>query len=496
MNKKVVIPLVVIILSAILIIALVIIFLPGAPIPGARKAIILSSANDYYRKDGVTDFNNGTDAKFTSEASQNWNGTWNANGTGWIDSSEHGHNTPGFIALGALGSGGYVNMEFVYNWTKHYPLLKFAAYNFSAWVNITDNAWMPTAIMPPGTGARIGLRWLNSTNDVVREDWSKGLFDTFPGWTFKNVTAVADNSSLYEITQLHLVLAVEGHMNPWDIVLFDDLRVEVWFPPPIPSPPPSNTDTDGFPAQALQVYWILKNHGYTDDNIFLMLYHTNDNVIDIYANDGIPNDLNHSGVLADVDVENDDVNVTRFKRELDVSIAGSFASGIKSTDQLIIFMTDHGSNTVLGSGDATFHFEADDGYITETEFYNLVKNIKCRRMLINIGSCFSGNFLNQGPNVGLSWYNIPNSILITASSDNLAWSWRDVYNGDGFAGSWFFHQFWDQLNQNQTIGTAFNNAINYIPSGQPMTINSIQTPLIKDYLGIKDTWGFSGNPQL
>ncbi len=87
-----------------------------------------------------------------------------------------------------------------------------------------------------------------------------GLFNTFTGWTFLNVTAIADNSSLTEITQLHLVLAVEGNMTGTDMVLFDDIRVERWFPPPIPIPIPSNTDADGFPAQALQVYWVLKNH--------------------------------------------------------------------------------------------------------------------------------------------------------------------------------------------------------------------------------------------
>jgi len=190
------------------------------------------------------------------------------------------------------------------------------------------------------------------------------------------------------------------------------------------------------------------------------------------------------------------VNASRFKRELDISISGSFASGIKSNDQLIIFMTDHGSNTVLGDGNATFHFEADDSYITEMEFFNLAKLINCERLLINIDICFSGNFLNQEPNIGLSWYNIPNSILITASSNNLAWSWRDNNNADGFAGSWFFHQFWEQLNQSQTIGDAFNSAKNYIPTGQVKTINDIQSPLIQDNLGIQDLWSFNGNPQL
>ncbi|MFX1305038.1 MAG: C13 family peptidase [Promethearchaeota archaeon] len=506
MNKKILIPVIVLVFSVVLIITLVVVFLPIQPPlgPGSRKAIILSSANDYYRKDGEPDFNDGEDSKFDIESPgpSRWVEI-GFNGSGGIENSLPGHDTLGFIFLYANLSGPqptYVNKEFVYNWTNHYELFKFAAYNLSGWVNISTNLNFPP-IKPANItdpGVRIGLRWLNSSNDIVRTDWSKGLNGDFFGWTFLNVTGIADNSTLNEITQLHLVLAVEGFMNGTrgDVVLFDDIKVQYWFPPPIPSPPPSNVDSDGFPAQALQVYWVLKNHGYTDDNIFLMLYHTGDDIIDIEANDGIFNDLNRSGILAEVDVENDDVNASRFKQELDISIPGSFASGIKSNDQLIIYMVDHGSNKVLGDGNATFHFEADDSYISEMEFFNLVKLINCERMLINIDICFSGNFLNVGPNIGLSWYNIPKSILITSTTDILSWYWRDNTNADGFAGSWFFHQFWDQLNQNQTIGTAFNNAINYIPSGQPMTINSIQTPLIKDYLGIKDTWGFSGNPQL
>ncbi|MHA2430000.1 MAG: C13 family peptidase [Promethearchaeota archaeon] len=505
MNKKIVIPVIVVVISVILIITLVVVFLPIQPPAalGSRKAIILSSANDYFRKDGEPDFNDGEDSKFDTEA---FPPTWTqdfTNASGGIDSSNPGHDTLGFIFLYALSNPPqpkYVITEFVYNWTNYYELIKFAAYRISAWVNITTNINFPpitpATITPPGAGARIGLRWLNSSNGIVREDWSTGLYGGFWGWTFLNVTGIADNSTLNEITQLHLVLAVEGYMNGGDMVLFDDVKVEYWFPPPIPIPIPSNVDSDGFPAQALQVYWILKNHGYTDDNIFLMLYHTGDDIIDIYASDGIPNDLNRSGILASVDVENDDVNASRFKQELDISIPGSFASGIKSNDQLIIYMVDHGSNKILGNGNATFHFEADDSYITEMEFFNLVKLINCERMLINIDICFSGNFLNQGINIGFDWYNIPKSIIITSTTDILSWYWRDNSNADGFAGSWFFHQFWEQLNQNLTIGDAFNNARNFTPSGYVKTINEIQSPLIQDNLGIKDLWGFDGNPQL
>ena len=458
------------------------------PIPGERKAIILSSANDFYRKDGFPDFGEGD---FDNETT-NWEGSFNPNGYGIVDSSIPGHDTPGVIQLIAKAnfSNGYVDMEFVYNWTKYFELIKYAAYNLSAWVNITTNTWTPATIIPTGAGARVGLRWLNSSNDVIRTDWSKGIFETFAGWTMLNATGIADNSTLSEITQLHLILAVEGNMTGTDMVLFDDVKLEYWFPPPIPTPSPNNTDSDGFPAQALQVYWILKNNGYTDDNIFLMLYHTNDSSIDIYANDGIPNDL----VGAIVDVENDDVNSSRFKQELNASYSDSFASNISSRDQLIIYMVDHGSNTILGDGNATFHFEADDSFITEIEFYNLVKQINYARVLINIDICFSGNFLNENANFGLSWYNIPNSILITSTTNRLSWYWRDNNNADGFAGSWFFHQFWEQVNQSKTIGDAFNYSKNFVPSGKVMSIDEIQSPLIQDNLGIKDTWYLIPSP--
>jgi hypothetical protein len=227
-----------------------------------------------------------------------------------------------------------------------------------------------------------------------------------------------------------------------------------------------------------------------------MLYHTGDDIIDIDASDGIPNDLNRSGILAEIDVENDDVNASRFKRELNVAIPGSFASSITSRDQLIIFMVDHGSNKVLGDGNVTFHFEADDSHITEIEFVNLARLINCKRKLINIDICFSGNFLNEDSNIGSSWYYIPKSILITSTTNLLSWYWRDNSNADGFAGSLFFHHFWEGLNQNRTIENAFDFAINSIPSGQLQSINTTQSPLIHDNLGIIDVLSFNNTPRL
>ena len=225
-----------------------------------------------------------------------------------------------------------------------------------------------------------------------------------------------------------------------------------------------------------------------------MLYYEGDNNgIDINRFDAIPDDL----VGAVIDVANASVNATRFKRELNGSIPGSFASGIIAEDQLIIFMTDHGSNKITGDGNATFHFEADGSYINETEFYDLVKDINAKRMMINVDCCFSGNFLNENNNIGQSWYDLPNTLFVSAAANVFSWYWIDNTNADGFAGSWFFHVFWDQLDQGQTIINAFNNALGFIPAvnqGKPLAI--IQNPLMYDNLGINNTWSFNGTPIL
>jgi len=92
---------------------------------------------------------------------------------------------------------------------------------------------------------------------------------------------------------------------------------------------------------------------------------------------------------------------------------------------------------------------------------------------------------------------LPNCIFVSASSNRLAWYWINNKNPDGYAGSWFFHWFWNQLDQNKTIGAAYNFAINSIPTrNPPLPVQVIQNPLIQDNLGIKDTWNFTSDPSL
>jgi len=495
MKKKVIISIVAIIIIGAIMASVIFILVinqnqPPEIISGERKAIIVGSANDFYAYEAEDDFNYGDWSNFSSDS-----GRWV-----WENSTKiYGgpENLPGKDGnLGVLhlvanthpNVTGYVNLSLTYNWTDYHSLYEFAYYNLSAWVNI------PTSVGTPG--ARVGLRWLNSI-EVVRTDWSNGLETTTGLWTQLSVAGICNNPTGNKITQLQLILAVEGIMNHNNETFFDDVKVERWISvnasnPTDPNPPPNRIDSDGFPAQALHVYYILKDHGYTDDNIFLMLYHKNDPVIDIVAGDGIANDL----LNATIDVENDDVNAIRFKQELNMSISNSFASALNPKDQLIIFMTDHGSNAMLGDGNSTFHFEADNSFITEFEFYNLVKNIDVARMMINLDSCFSGNFLNQNNNFGASWYNLPNALFVSSSANVFSWYWLNNLNGDGWAGSWFFHQFWEALDQGQTINNAFNMAINFIPFNHFMPLLVSQMPLMHDNLGINNTWSFNSDPSL
>lgn len=90
MDRKKLIPIIAAGIIVILVIALIVIFIPPGvkPTPDTLKAIILSSANDYYRRDGEPDFNDGEDAIFDSEPfPPKWMENYRNNSYGGIDSS-------------------------------------------------------------------------------------------------------------------------------------------------------------------------------------------------------------------------------------------------------------------------------------------------------------------------------------------------------------------------------------------------------------------------
>ncbi len=458
---------------------------------GSRKAIIVNGDDKFFNSSSNDDFNSGHDSQFFDLNSGNWTFAVEPNTVSVISGAGGVGGSIG-IALRSVAAGD-INGNWSLDYDQWYPpLLDQGFYNISAQFMVPD-------LIQYGS-ARLGLRWKNASGEV-RVDWSIPI-PLAPSYVEVDCCGWCDNQSGQEITDLDLLLSVNGTVSGADQGgLFDDIKIQHWIsvnatdPVVDPNPPPQQQGADAFPAQALNVYKILKSHGYTDNNLFLMLYNKNNPTIDIHA-DGIADDLAEGVTL---DVANDSVTSTKFKQELNRSIPGSFAAGIQPNDQLIIFMTDHGSNKMLGDGNASFHFAADGGFITEGEFYNLTKDITCWRKLINVDCCFSGNFLNNNSNIGGSWWDLPNTIMVSAAADKLSWYWKNCNNGDGFSGSWMFHPFWDQLNASQTIDTAFTFALNFLPTMVPpagKVVGAIQTPLMHDNLGIKSTWSFSSFPKL
>ncbi|MHA2430508.1 MAG: C13 family peptidase [Promethearchaeota archaeon] len=501
-NKKAIAIIASLIIVAGVTITLLLVFLLPSPAVyiGQRKALILCSANDFFGSEPEEPFNDGNDSNFmTGKGNWTYSGPFGSIGE-W--SAVFGNPLGSlFIMPSSLDA---INANFSLDWKgSEYILHEYAYYNMTAEVFIAN----PEPIN--GSGIRIGLQWLDSGDQVVRTDWSNYHNSNLNQWFTLSVSGVCNNETNSEISDLRLFLTVNGSyfsINPLEgIVYFDNIEIYKWVlvdldnpTDPGTPPPPPGINSDGFPAQALQVYWILKNHGYTDENIFLMLYYKDDadGIIDISSRDKYANDLIHDGDPAIIDVANDSITATRFKQELNVSYTGSFASKIHPEDYLIIYMVDHGSNKVLPDGNATFHFEADNSWITEFEFYDLVKDIECQRMMINVDCCFSGNFLNADANIGQSWYDIDNCIMVSASSNLLAWYYINNGNPDGFAGSWFFHMFWDALNRTDTIEGAFNHAFGWPPAARGMPLFMIQMPMMYDNMGINTTLSFISDPPL
>jgi len=497
-KKKAIVIITTLVIVAGLTTTLLLVFLfpgPGVYI-GQRKALICCSANDFFGSEPEEPFNDGHDSNLDNIAkgTGNWTYSNTLNSYG-----EYAFLNESLTILSIVPGPTIGNYSL--NFSDHYPLYNYAFYNITADIFIQNPGLHPIG----SKGIQIGLIWLDSGHNVVREDWSTNVNSQFNQWFTLNITGVCNNETGNDITDLTLVLKVNvSNFIPLvDIVYFDNIEIYKWVlvdldNPTGTTPPSPGINSDGFPAQALQVYWILKNHGYTDENIFLMLYYKDDadGIIDISSRDKYANDLIRDGQPAVIDVANGSVTSTRFKQELNVSYTGSFASKIHPEDYLIIFMCDHGSNKVLSDGNATFHFEADNFWITEFEFYDLVKAIECRRMMINVDCCFSGNFLNADANIGQSWYDIDNCIMVSASSNLLAWYYINSMNPDGFAGSWFFHMFWDALNRTDNIDGAFNHAFYWPPAARGMPLFMIQKPMMYDNMGINTTLSFISNPPL
>ena len=77
-----------------------------------------------------------------------------------------------------------------------------------------------------------------------------------------NLTRVCNNETNNEITDLNLILSVEVSFPdaiPNKAVYFDNIKIDRWISvnvsaPVEPPPSPGGINSDGYPAQVLQVY--------------------------------------------------------------------------------------------------------------------------------------------------------------------------------------------------------------------------------------------------
>lgn len=440
LNKKVVGIAVAVV--AVVSIAVPVWFLVFQANPAQKWALILAGSNDFY---GDKDLN------VPNPGFEEGLGPWMPNetypGTETEVDVTISHNGQNSLKINATNPNSDVEVFFF----PPVPVTAGVEYLIRGWIKTSNVIGFAT----------IGVWWLNGSgwppqNFHVSKVYSTPGLNGTHNWTLVSLSAVAPPTA----TQATVLLRLKGSGVAWfDDISFHGVIQDI------------SVDSDGFPAQALQAYWTLINNGYDDNHTILMLYHTGDNFIDIYGNG--TNHLQN----ATVDVENNDVNKTRFSSE--VSNLASLADG---NDDVMIYIVTHSSRT----GDiASIHFEADGSSMSETEFQTLIAPFNCNRMTLLVDSCFSGNFISS--------LNAPGEkrIALSASNNVSAWYWTSS-SPSHYAGSWFFHPFWSRLIAGDSIEDAYVYASYTIPkilgTYGNMTVNEIQSPVLQDNAGDASTY--------
>jgi parallel beta-helix repeat protein len=236
-------------------------------------------------------------------------------------------------------------------------------------------------------------------------------------------------------------------------------------------------DRDCFPAQGLQAYYTLKNRGYDDDHIILMLWHDdeassptyecepfdNDNGIDEYISiyDGTNNWLNGpDGVFGNTDdpvIDVDNKNVT--KKSLEEQI-NNLSKLVGSNDHMTFYFINHGR--INGTPEKSHIYFEDIGngpngqYLDSETLDSWLDKINCKRMNIFIDMCRAKNFIKSSQNLTSE----PNRLFLGASGgiDNIAHAWYNA-GPTHFAGSWYFHHFWNRIGQKENIQDAHRFAL-------------------------------------
>lgn len=264
-------------------------------------------------------------------------------------------------------------------------------------------------------------------------------------------------------------------------------------------------DRDCFPAQGLQAYYALKNIGYDDEHIILMLWHddetavgydcepnddndTLDENISIYDGthnwlfgpDGAPGvagvDDDNNGTADDlatvpgeyppefgwpgsddpeIDVKN--TNVTKDTLLLEIT---NLSNLVTVDDHVLFFFVNHGRKYGTPERCHIYFEDPTNGtagqYLDAATLDSWLDQIKCRRMTIMLDMCRTQNFINSSANFTAE----SNRLIIGASGDidNIAHAWYNAVPTH-FAGSWFFHPFWLRINAGSSVGNAYKYAL-------------------------------------
>ena len=342
------------------------------------------------------------------------------------------------------------------------PVTPNTEYTVTAWYTMNDWVAVPTV-------AYLGINWYDSGGEQIGGTVWSPPFPSVPIWTPMDLTTTSPPNAAYA----DIKLRGQNPTAEFAMVWFD--LVHMWHYGYIDNPSPV-LDQDAFPAQALQAYWVLRNHGYDDDHIILMLYHMGDNFISI--------DDNNVNALtgAAVDVEDEDVTKGRLENEI-----RDLAAVVEADDNVLIYLVDHGSHD---GANAYFHFETGDN-LSGQELDNWLDQITCNRITVLVDSCYSGDFIDP--------LNESGRILVSACGppgENLAKYWTGVDPSENipFAGSWFFHSFWESIDTGASIGTAYNLACSSVPAQfgpyAGMTVENIQNPQLIDNVGDVNSYTF------
>lgn len=326
----------------------------------------------------------------------------------------------------------------------------------------------------PGYGAFFGIIWLNGTTVIpstqaIGATWSRNYNGTTL-WTNDTLMALPIKDAPSGAVGFAIALVLDGAGDAY----FDDVDLSII---PFPQVGGGIPGYDGFPAQALQAYNACKSHGF-DDNHIMMMIDSGDQKVDINLFDSIANDYTYYKNLYNGCYDYEGTNVTKanFVKEMNVSVSSSWASKIGKKDNVLIYMIDHGTKI---SVDAVFCFPRSSDNLTKVEMKNLLDKINCSKLALLVDCCFSNLFIDN--------LDASNRIQIAAATNVPSWYWK-MATPNHWAGSWYFHPFWEALNSSNTIAQANNTACNYVPWSQAKNISIIQGPQIRDSSGLLSSW--------